>query len=87
MQNDCREGNTSVDSSAGIRRPISLVPDLYRACSVAQKLRSAELDARSAVQRINDWPRSVHLAQLALSVERLRRDHVERCPICGRTAA
>ena len=39
-------------------------------------------DARSAVLGIDEGPRAVELAQLALDVEKLRRKHAETCPEC-----
>ncbi len=50
-------------------------------CLVGSKLREVEVEARTRCARVSGH-RVVALAQLSLDVEKLRRAHVEHCPVC-----
>jgi hypothetical protein len=65
----------------------SLPFDSDPSCLIDFGLHCVAADARSAVLGIDEGPRAVALAQLALDVEKLRRKHYDCCPECGGEAA
>lgn len=65
-------------SSVGNSLPFDPEPG----CLIDFGLCCVAADARSAVLGIDEGPRAVELAQLALDVERLRRKHAGTCPEC-----
>jgi hypothetical protein len=57
--------------------------DCEASCLIDFGLYAVASDCRSAVLGIDEGPRAVELAQLALDVEQLRRKHAKHCPECS----
>jgi hypothetical protein len=70
---------------AGITRPIAIANGAGR-CRLAHQLHNIEQSARSRLRKIpiGDLKRSIPLGQLGLMVQRLRNEHLDTCPDCGR---